>query len=317
MLTLCLLAACGSADNDRDILPEVPEGAQAVSLTGRALFPADPPQAFLDRYRDAREDWEADPGNPDKLIWHGRWAAYCGEYREAIRIFSRGVADFPDDPRMLRHRGHRYITVREFERAVKDFERAAEMIAGLPDEVEPDGMPNPMGIPVSTLHSNIYYHLGLARYLLGNLEGALSAWQSDMALEVNDDMTVATLHWIYMALRELGRDGEAASALEVVTDDMHVIENTAYQQLCLFYKGQLTLSELTGEEKPGALMEEPGASMEEPGAPMNDAMLYGIGNWFRYNGDPETARVYFSRIFEGGSWASFGYVAAEAKTASD
>ena len=36
------------------------------------------------------------------------------------------------------------------------------MIAGKEDSIEPDGMPNPQNIPVSSLHTNIWYHLGLA-----------------------------------------------------------------------------------------------------------------------------------------------------------
>jgi tetratricopeptide (TPR) repeat protein len=299
---ILLLASCVTSNGDKGILPEVPEGAQAISLKDVALYPADPPPSYADNYLEAKGAWESDPENPDKLIWYGRWAAYCGDYREAIRIFSRGMEDFPADPRMLRHRGHRYITIREFERAVKDFETAADMVAGLPDEVEPDGMPNPLNIPVSTLQSNIFYHLGLAKYLLGDLEGALEAWDRDQALAVNDDMLVATMHWIYMALKELGLEQEAVLRLNAISENMHIIENDAYYQLCLFYKGVLDLEALTGEWESGI-------------GTMNDAMLYGLGNWFQTSGDPGTALEYFSRIFDGGTWASFGHIAAEAKIA--
>ena len=64
---------------------------------------------------------------------------------------------------MYRHRGHRYVSIREFDRAIADLEYAATLIEGTEDEIEPDGMPNAMNIPVSSLHSNIWYHLGLAR----------------------------------------------------------------------------------------------------------------------------------------------------------
>jgi len=44
-------------------------------------------------------------------------------------------------------------------------------------------------------------------------------------------------------------------------------------------------------------------------------MLYGLGNWYLYQmNDAATARKYFDRIFIGGSWASFGYIAAEVKS---
>src|SRR5215213_4686900 len=53
----------------------------------------------------------------------------------------------PDDPRLYRHRGHRYITVRDLGPAILDFEKAARLIEGRPDEVESDGLPNSKNIP--------------------------------------------------------------------------------------------------------------------------------------------------------------------------
>jgi tetratricopeptide (TPR) repeat protein len=297
-----ILASCTGENAGKRILPDVPDGAEAVSLHGEPLFAPVPPAAYRERFAGAKSDWEANPGNPELLIWYGRWAAYCGEYRESIRIFTEGIEAFPEDARMYRHRGHRYITIRELDRAVADFEKAVRLTAGKPDEVEPDGMPNPLNIPVSTLQSNIFYHLGLARYLQGDLEGALEAWDRDQALAVNDDMLVATMHWIYMALRELGLEQQANERLAVISEDMQVIENDAYYQLCMFYKGELALNELLGEGEYGS-------------STMNDAMLFGLGNWFLYNGDRETAMEFFSRIFDGGTWASFGYIAAESKMA--
>ena len=74
---------------------------------------------------------------------------------------------------MYRHRGHRYITVAQFDRAIADFEKAVALIKGTPDEIEPDGAPNPTGKPRSTLHFNIWYHLGARALPEGRLpEGA-------------------------------------------------------------------------------------------------------------------------------------------------
>ena len=140
----------------------------------------------------------------------------------------------------------------------------------------------------------------LAWYLKGELEKALEAWTSDLSLSVNDDMNVATLHWVYMTLRELGREDDAMAALEPVSRDMNIIENQAYHRLCLFYKGETTIEELTGGDYSDI---------------MNDAMLYGLGNWYLYQlQDTVMAREYFDRIFRSGSWASFGYIAAEVKS---
>jgi len=302
IVVLGVFAGCAKRAGDSSILPPVPAGAQAMTLAGRPLAAAAPTPPVREKYQAARKAAEAEPADADKLVWHGRWAAYAGDYREAIRIFTQGIRKFPADARFYRHRGHRYISIRAFDWAVRDLEKAAALIEGRPDEVEPDGNPNPRGIPVSTLHSNVYYHLGLAYYLKGDLARARSVYDKGLGTAPNDDMRVATTHWLWMTLRQLGRDAEAAKALEPIRPDMDVIENAVYHRLCLFYKGELAETEITG------------AGGE---ATTNDAAAYGLGNWRLVNGDADGAKRIFSRILEGPSWASFGYLAAEAAMTPD
>ena len=123
------------------------------------------------KLKEARVRYEANPHDPEAIIWLGRRLGYLGRFREAVQVFSDGVYEFPADPRFYRHRGHRYITLRRFDLAIQDLEKAAELIKGKADEVEPDGQPNARNIPTSTLQFNIWYHLGLAHYLKGNGPG--------------------------------------------------------------------------------------------------------------------------------------------------
>ena len=44
---------------------------------------------------------------------------------------------------------------------------------------------------------------------------------------------------------------------------------------------------------------------------MNDAVAYGIGNWFYYNGETQKAKDVFEKILRGQAWAFLGYIAAE------
>ena len=110
-------------------------------LTPLALEPGDEARMRA-QLAEAVATWETDRDDADALIWVGRRTAYLGKYREAIDIYTQGIARHPADARMYRHRGHRYLTVREIDRAIADFEKAAELIDGRPDEVEPDGLPN-------------------------------------------------------------------------------------------------------------------------------------------------------------------------------
>lgn len=293
-LALLLLSAAPQQD-DPDF--------QTTSLTGEEL--RTPPLSDQARQRleanleRAKERLKASPRSHDYLIWLGRRTAYLGHFRQAAEIYSRALQLYPDSPYLLRHRGHRYISLRRFEDAVSDLQRAAELSRGKRDEIEPDGAPNALNIPTSTLQTNIYYHLGLAHYLQGNFEEALEAYRECLKRAKNDDMLVATSHWLYMTLRRLDRDEEAEKVLERIHPDMHVIENTAYFDLLLMYKGIKSAQDLWS---PGALEDLQSATVG-----------YGVGNWHLYNGRPDEARAVFEEILKQPGWASFGYIASEAE----
>lgn len=308
MLVTLLAAACGGRA-DQSVLPSVGEQPsprpQAMSLLGRPLFaPELAPAAraqMEQQLADARVAYDRNPEDADALIWVGRRLAYLGEYRAAIDAFSEGIAKHPRDARMYRHRGHRFITTRQFSRAIEDLERAAELVEGTPDEVEPDGQPNRFNTPVSTLHTNIWYHLALAHYLRLDFERALPAWRRAVAASTNADMLVASSDWLYMTLRRLGRDDEAQRALDPITADMTILENTAYHRRLLMYRGELPADSL----------------MVDTSDPVQVATYgYGLANWYYYNGDRERADELFRRILDGSNWAAFGYIAAEAELAA-
>jgi tetratricopeptide (TPR) repeat protein len=244
----------------------------------------------------ARKTYEANPNDADAIIWLGRRTAYLGRYAEAIEIFGEGIRKHSGDARMYRHRGHRWITLRQLDRAIDDLSRAASLIRGKADEIEPDGLPNARNVPTSTLQSNIWYHLGLAHYLKGDFEQALAAYNECMAVSKNPDGVVSTSHWLYMTLRRLGRPKEAEAVLEPISTDMDVIENTAYHKLLLMYRGEIAPEEFTNLD---------------PNTVDGVTTLYGLANWWIYNGQPEKAQPVFDRILRGTQWAAFGFIAAE------
>lgn len=275
--------------------------AEAVSLFGTPLVPPAPSpeaRAALEaRLAEARAAFDREPAGADAIIWLGRRTAYLGRYREAIVIFTRGIALHPGDARLYRHRGHRYITTRRFGLAIQDLERAAALTRGQPDEVEPDGQPNARNTPTSTLQFNIWYHLGLAQYLQGDFAGALRSYKRCLDVSRNPDSQAATRHWLYMTLRLLGREEDAARVLEPVRSDTDIIENDAYHRLLLMYKNQGDADALLASASGGT----------------DRATLgYGVGNWHLYNGRRDRAIAVFRSVVAGGQWASFGAIAAEA-----
>jgi tetratricopeptide (TPR) repeat protein len=207
------------------------------------------------------------------------------------------VKKHPKDARMLRHRGHRWITLRRFDEAVADLTKAAALVRGKKDEIEPDGLPNARNLPLTTLQSNIWYHLGLAHYLRGDFEKALAAYRECMKVSTNPDGVVSTSHWLYMTLRRLGRPEEAERVLDAISSDMEVIENQAYHKLLLMYRGEIAPEEL---------------AVQDPATVDGATILYGVGNWYVYGGQPERARPIFASVTAGPQWSSFGFIAAEA-----
>jgi len=179
LLTVILVVSFISCSADRAELPELPEGAQAISFLGDTLMkPYIHPEQMdeFDReFKEATETYRTDPEDPESIIWLGRRSAYLAEYRDAVRIFTEGIYKHPENPAMYRHRGHRFITLRMPDRTIDDLRTAVELIQNNDDKVEEDGLPNPMNIPRTTLHFNIWYHLGLSHYIKGEFKEAVSS----------------------------------------------------------------------------------------------------------------------------------------------
>ncbi|TDQ16419.1 tetratricopeptide repeat protein [Algoriphagus boseongensis] len=256
-----------------------------------------PGEKTLAQYEEAKSNFEANPEDVDALIWYGRRTAYLGQYKQAIEIYSEGIEKFPNEARLYRHRGHRYISIREYDKAIADLEKAAKLIQGTPNEIEPDGMPNALNIPVSSLHGNIYYHLGLAYYLVGDYEKAYQAYLKCRDSGSQYDNIVSSTHWLYMIQQRIGNPTKADSLLAPIYPDSTVIENQSYADLCLLYKGLLPVDSLI-QQGPG-------------GNPSNDAVRYGVANWYLYHRDTSNAKKMMEELLETNSFASFGYLAAE------
>ena len=276
-------------------------GPEATSLTGTFLYP---PQALANKQKleidldEAQAALAARPDDANAVIWVGRRYGYLWRFQESIAAFTRGIDRWPENPRFYRHRGHRYITIRQFAKAQADLERAALLVKGQPDEIEPDGAPNAAGRPRSTLQFNIWYHLGLARYLQGNFQGAYDAYVECLKVSTNDDSIAATTDWMWMALMRLNRKADATRLLDRITPDMEILENQSYHRRLLMYKGL---------DKPEELLDT---------AKADDTTIatqgYGVGNYYLVTGNRSRAREIFRTVVSGGGWNAFGFIAAEA-----
>jgi tetratricopeptide (TPR) repeat protein len=275
------------------------------SLDNRELCPPAETKVSLQKKDSllaiALRNYEADPANLENIIWLGRRLAYLWRYQEAIDVFTEGLKRYPYTAEIYRHRGHRFITLRRFDEAIADFTLAAHFAKNLPLTIEPDGIPNRLDQPLSNLHFNIYYHWALAYYLQGELDMARETYHKCMQYSDNPDLKVAVADWLYMTLRRLGKDDEAAALLTGIPAGWEMVENESYHKRILMYKGLV---------KPEELLDFSKKDVEDQLDLVTQG--YGVGNWYLINGDKVRAKEIFKKILETDHWSAFGYIAAEA-----
>lgn len=298
-----LWLSCNQTPTHKAPTTEAPQ-AILTSLLGKPLYePERSPSAQhrLDsNLQVARQNYEANPKLEENIIWLGRRTAYLSHYQKAIDIYTQGLEVFPNSAKLYRHRGHRYISLRKFDQAITDFEVAVKLIKDQEDEIEPDGIPNRLNQPLSSLHFNIWYHLGLAHYLAGDFAKAEEAFRVCMELSSNPDLLCATSDWLYMALRRSGNKAEAEKLLAAITPDMNMIENEAYHKRLLMYKGEVSVEDLL---EVGEAVADRDLALATQG--------YGVGNWYLYHDEEAKAVGIFEQVVAGQQWAAFGYIAAE------
>ncbi len=305
----CLLPilwiACKPTSKPSDELIPAPEiVGEAISFLGDTLLrPEIEVETFLQNdslLEEARAVFLEDSTDLSAIIWYGRRLAYLHRYKEAIDVYTQGILSHPESPELYRHRGHRFITIRQPANAIHDLKLAATLAANQEMEVEPDGIPNKLDIPLSNLHFNIYYHLGLAYYLLADYAKAITSFQASMQYANNPDLVVASTYWLYLTYLRTGDQDAAKGLLTDIHPDMEIIENEAYlHQLLLFQTGQ---SELNESDAPSE-------------STSSGTQQYGISCWLDANGRHSEADSIRRMILSADEWHYFGYIAAEADAA--
>lgn len=262
----------------------------------------------------------------DRYSLAGRLAGQLGYHEDAVRLFTEGLDKYPDEPRLLRHRGHRFITLRRFGDARSDLQRAAELTSGWADEhefygpetkddiyqvilgntealryqrvpVNPQTISETKHLYKATLLSSIYYHLALSHYLLGEFDKAVENYNETIRVATDDEIRLAASDWRYMSLRRLGRDDEAKATLSQLKTTGGAFKDSYYYKRWRMYLGELQPQDLIDPKDPNK------TAIATQG--------YGVGNWYLYNGNRDEARRIFQLVLDYGSRDAFGYITSE------
>lgn len=283
---------------------------QAVSLLGEELFAMEAPEpATVEAIEAADAALRADPENVDLLVAAGRVRRNAWHYRQEMAFYTRAMELSPDDWRPWRFRGHRHLSVREFEPGIRDLERAREL---------------------APRDWDVAYHLGLAYFLAGRFGEAADAYlrclavaglAGDATAAAEEDRAAADLpgsrscsanaddpeslvamtEWAVRALLRADRDAEAEALFMALPSDLEVGTNVAYHHNLLLYRGEKTEEELLDIRPDGPYRLE--------------TVGFGVANRRLAQGDTVGAEALLRELASDPWWPGFGRIAAEVELA--
>jgi tetratricopeptide (TPR) repeat protein len=231
-------------------------------------------QADTGAVKHAQAALDADPKNVQRYIDLGAAQAGVRQMREAVGTFSKALALEPNNALLLRWRGHRYLSTRQFELAAADFARAAKLD--------------------STIYG-IWYHWGIVRFVNGDFNGAADAFKKALPKAPDGGEQNGSVDWLWMSLSRAGKNAEAQALLDRKPDTSGV--KNAYSQRIAMYRG------LT---KPEDLI-TPADTADVQVATLN----FGLGNYYLVKGDKAKARAAFEKSIASGGWPGFGFIMSE------
>jgi tetratricopeptide (TPR) repeat protein len=219
--------------------------------------------------------------NPAELaliLQLGQAQSAARQFREAIATYSSGLALAPRDPMLYRWRGHRYLSVRELDRALDDLRR---------------------GFALDSTNYGVLYHLGIVWFARGDFSRAADAFARAQPFAPDGGELAGATDWLWMALSRGGRSRDARQMLDRRPDSLPV--NNAYARRLSLYRGQIAPDEvMTSADTSDVAVA---------------TLSYGIGNWYLVRGDTARARTWFERSVQSGGWPAFGFILSEIELA--
>jgi Flp pilus assembly protein TadD len=218
----------------------------------------------------------ADPKNVDRIIALGVAQSGVRQFREAIETFTRGLAIAPNNAMLYRWRGHRYLSVREFDKAMADLTH---------------------GFQLDSTNYGVLYHLGIVRFVRGDFNGAADAFRRAQPHAPEGSELAGSTDWLWMSLSRAGRNAEAKAMLDRRPDSVKV--TNAYATRLRLYRGEISAD-------PDEIL-TPADTADVQVA----TLAFGVGNWLLVRGDTARARLWFERSVRSGGWPGFGFIVSE------
>ncbi len=271
--------------------------AQAYSLTGKPLYSNTSNVKSLAKSDSLIRLIQSKlPLSENDYIEIGRQLVATTRYKEAVENYTNGLNQFPNSFKLLRLRGHRYLTLRKLDLAGIDLLKARKLIKAQPDSWEVDAE----GKKTDTYQHQIEYHLGVYYFLNKSYKEAVATFEKSLKEAHQANEIVGTTDWLYNAYQRNGEKNKAEQLLTTITLDFKTDQDQAYFRRVMLYKGVIKPNELVNEALPIEKM-----SIQEV------TKLYGLANWYGFQGNKQKAKELYAKITQSTSWPAFAYLASE------
>ncbi len=287
--TLILLFASGLA-----IAQDKPEG---TSLLGAPL------RAEKDdsgKIAAADAELAKSPGKIEALLKTGQVRDAFLQYNASISIYAKAIQAFPADPRPYRWRGHRYISLRKFDLAIVDLEKARSLA--------PSSFEAAYYLGLSYYFSQRYGDAANEFARCVNMAGKPDEFAKSLptgmvscaTLPQTPQFLVGIADWHYRSLRRAGRSGEAKELLASIKDGLQLRSNESNYRDLQYFQGKLS-------EK---------ALLESTGIPYTNAASAVALNHM-LGGRAGEGCTLLRKLSRDSNWSAFGVIAAEVEIAKE
>lgn len=201
-------------------------------------------------------------------------------YDIAINDYSKLLICEPFNSMLYRNRGHRYLSISEFDKAVADLIMSTRLF--------PDYWKN-------------WNYIGMIYYFKGEYEKSILYYNRAM-LEtgVDSPFYVAMVNWKYLALMKLGRNSEANDLINGFNAPKKTLDN--YRDLVYLYRGTLSVEEIEKKLK------------EDINEIYKSTYCFGLGMYYYFNGHKEKSVNLFKDFINSSDvWFALGYMGVQAE----
>ncbi len=276
------------------IAQDKPEGTSLLGTPLRSEKDADGKIAAADA------ELAKTPDKIEAMLKAGQARDAFLQFNASIAIYTKAIQAFPNDPRPYRWRGHRQISLRKFDLAIVDLEKARSLA---PSSFE------------------AAYYLGLAYYFSQrygdaanefarcvNMAGKPDEFAKSLptgmvgcaTLPQTPQFLVGMADWHYRALRRAGRSGEGKELLTSIKDGLQLRSNESNYRDLRYFQGKLSEKEL---------LDVTGISYTNAASAV--ALNHLLG------GKAGEGCTLLRKLTRDSNWSAFGVIAAEVEVAKE